>query len=47
MSWLNFKGEVVVSELVEEHLAEAEKLTENEKVVETVPDEVELPAQAE
>ena len=47
MSALNFKGEVVVSELVEEHLAEAEKLTENPKVVETVPDEVELPAQAE
>jgi uncharacterized membrane protein len=43
----NFGGEVVVSELVEEHLAEAEKLTENPKVIETVPDEVELPAQAE
>ena len=43
----NFGGEVVVSELVEEQLAEAEKLTENEKVVETVPEEVELPAQAE
>ena len=41
----NFGGEVVVSELVEEHLAEAEKLTENAEVVETVPEEVELPAQ--
>jgi uncharacterized membrane protein len=42
----NFGGEVVVSELVEEQLAEAEKLADNAKVVETVPDEVELPAQA-
>ena len=43
----NFGGEVVVSELVDEHLAEVEKLTENPQVVETVPEEVELPAQAE
>jgi hypothetical protein len=32
----------VVSEIVVEHLAEVEKLTENTKVVETVPEEIEL-----
>ncbi len=41
----NFQGEVVVSEIVEEHLAEAEKLAEDAKTVEIVPDEVELPAE--
>jgi uncharacterized membrane protein len=40
----NFGGEVVVRELVEEHLAEVEKLTENAKAVEAVPEEVELAA---
>jgi uncharacterized membrane protein len=44
MSALNFGGEVVVRELVEEHLAEVEKLTENAKAVEAVPEEVELAA---
>ncbi len=42
----NFNGEVVVQELVDEHLAEVEKLTENSKAVEQVPTEVELPAPA-
>jgi uncharacterized membrane protein len=40
----NFKGEVVVSEMVEEHLAEVEKLAEHPETVGTVPEEVELPA---
>jgi uncharacterized membrane protein len=39
----NFNGEIVVQELVDEHLAEVEKLTENAKAVEQVPTEVELP----
>jgi uncharacterized membrane protein len=41
----NFQGEVVVSEIVEEHLAEVEKLAENAKTVEIVPEEVELSAE--
>jgi uncharacterized membrane protein len=43
----NFNGEIVVQELVDEHLAEVEKLTENAKAVEQVPTEVELPAEPE
>lgn len=43
MAAQNFQGEVVVSELVEEHLDEVEKLTENTQAVEAVPEEVELP----
>ena len=39
----NFNGEIVVQELVDEHLAEVEKLSENAKAVEQVPTEVELP----
>jgi uncharacterized membrane protein len=41
----NFQGEVVVSEIVEEHLAEVEKLAENAKTVEIVPEEVQLSAE--
>jgi uncharacterized membrane protein len=41
----NFQGEVVVSEMVEEHLAEAEKLADNAEAVKVVPDEVELSAE--
>jgi uncharacterized membrane protein len=41
----NFNGEIVVQELVEEHLAEVEKLSENAKAVEQVPTEVELKAE--
>ena len=41
----NFQGEVVVSEMVEEQLAEAEKLAEDAKTAEIVPEEVELPAE--
>ena len=41
----NFQGEIVVSEIVEEHLAEVEKLAENAKTVEIVPEEVELSAE--
>jgi len=42
MAAKNFKGEVVVSELVEEHLAEVEKLAEKPEAVEVVPEEVDL-----
>jgi len=41
----NFKGEIVVSEIVEEHLAEVEKLAEHPETVATVPEEVELKAE--
>ena len=37
-----FLGEVIVSELVEKHLEEIEKLTENESAVSAVPEELEL-----
>jgi len=40
----NFSGEVVIQQMVDEHLDGAEELVENEDVVETVPDELELPA---
>ena len=43
----DFGGEAVVRELVEEHLAEVEKLTENAEAVEAVPEELELPEAAE
>ena len=38
-----FSGEVIVSEMVEEHLDSAEELVEKEEVVEAVPEELELP----
>jgi uncharacterized membrane protein len=41
----NFQGEIVVSEMVEEQLAEAEKLAEDAKTVAVVPEEVELSAE--
>jgi uncharacterized membrane protein len=41
----NFNGEIVVQEMVEEHLAEVEKLSENAQAVEQVPEEVELKAE--
>ena len=44
MAAQNFHGEVIVKELVEEQLAEVEKLAENAKAVEQVPAEVELKA---
>jgi len=44
MAAANLQGEVVVSEIVEEHLAEVEKLAEHTETVEIVPEEVELPA---
>jgi uncharacterized membrane protein len=47
MAAYDFKGEVVVSELVDEHLAEVEKLTENPKAVAAVPEEVDLTPEAE
>ncbi len=43
----NFNGEIVVQELVEEHLAEVEKLADDPKAVEQVPAEVELKPEAE
>jgi uncharacterized membrane protein len=43
----NFSGEVVVNQMVDEHLDEAEELVENEDVVETVPEELELPEASE
>ena len=42
-----FSGEVIVSQMVEEHLDKAEELVENEEVVETVPEELELVDSAE
>ena len=41
----NFQGEVVVSEIVEEHLDKVEELAEDSKTIEVVPEEVELPAE--
>jgi uncharacterized membrane protein len=41
----NFHGEIVVKELVEDHLAEVEKLAGNAKAVEQIPSEVELTPQ--
>ena len=46
MAAQNFHGEVVVSELVEEHLAEVEKLAEQPEKLAEVPEEVEVPPQA-
>lgn len=40
----NFQGEVVVSEIVEEDMAEVEKLLEDAKTVESVPEEMEVTA---
>ena len=43
----DFKGEVVVSQIVEDHLDEVEKLTEDPEKVEAVPEEMELPEATE
>ena len=43
----DFKGEVVVSEIVEDQLDEVEKLTDDPEKVEAVPEEMELPEAAE
>jgi uncharacterized membrane protein len=43
----NFQGEVVVSQIVEEDLAEVEKLLEDVKKVASVPEEMEVPAPVE
>ena len=47
MAAYNFEGEVVVSEIVEEHLAEAEKLADNAacRSQESCPTRYELPAE--
>jgi uncharacterized membrane protein len=37
-----YTGEVIISQMVEEHLDTAEELVENEEVAETVPEELEL-----
>jgi uncharacterized membrane protein len=42
-----YPGEVVVRELVEDHLAAVEALTENKAVIESLPEQVELPQSAE
>jgi uncharacterized membrane protein len=42
-----FGGQLVISEIVAEDLAEVEKLLEDPKTVESVPEELELPAPAE
>jgi uncharacterized membrane protein len=42
MAAQNFQGEIIVSELVEDHLAEVEKLAEKPEVVATVPEEVDV-----
>jgi uncharacterized membrane protein len=41
-----FTGEVIVSQMVEDHLDTAEELVEQEEVVETVPEELDLPESA-
>jgi uncharacterized membrane protein len=43
----NFGGQAVVSQLVEDHLAEVEKLTEDTEKVEAVPEELEMSAGGE
>ena len=43
----DFKGEVVVSEIVEDHLDEVEKLTDDPEKVAAVPEEMELPEATE
>jgi uncharacterized membrane protein len=40
----NFQGEVIVSELLPEDLTAVEKLSEDQKVVASVPEEMEVPA---
>ncbi len=42
MQAAGYQGEVVISEIVDEHLDEAEKLVDNPEVVEAVPDEVQV-----
>jgi uncharacterized membrane protein len=44
MAAQNFHGEIIVSELVEGHLDEVEKLAEKPETVAQLPDEVEVPA---
>ena len=39
MAAQNFQGEIIVSELVKEHLAEVEKLAEKPETVAGVPEE--------
>ena len=39
----NFQGTIVISELVEKHLDEVEKLVENQKALAAIPEEIELP----
>ena len=43
----HFSGEVVVQELIPEHMAEVEALTENPAAVEAVPEELELTGDSE
>jgi len=38
----NFQGTILISELVEEHLDEVEKLVENQKALGAVPEDIEL-----
>ena len=47
MAAQNFHGELVITELVEEHLAEIEKLAEQPEKVAEVPEELEISAPAE
>jgi uncharacterized membrane protein len=46
MAAQNFHGEVIISEMVDEHLAEAEKMAENPEKVAEVPEELEVQAPA-
>lgn len=39
----NFEGETIVTEVVDEHLAEVEKLADDSEKVATVPEEIDLP----
>jgi uncharacterized membrane protein len=42
MQAAGYKGEIVISEIVEEHLDEVEKLADKPEVVEAVPDEIQV-----
>lgn len=43
----NFGGEAIITELVDEHMAEVEKLADDSEKVEALPEEMEVPEVAE
>jgi len=38
----NFNGEIIVSEIIPEHMTEVDALTENQEVVDAVPEEIDM-----